>query len=68
MGMDCVSQALTPAAGSPEMMARLSMRGLRCGSRLITTREPLAKVLAKAVPMRATNSGVRSTFTCPVTP
>ena len=68
MGTDRRSLAWMPAEGRPEMTARLIMRGLRCGSRLMVTRLPLGRLAPKAAPILAANSGVRSTLTTPVTP
>ncbi len=50
------------------MIARFSMRGLRCGPLLMTTSEPLGNAAENAAPSLAANSGVRSTLTIPVTP
>ena len=58
-----------PAEGRPAITARLIMRDVRCEeSRLIQTIEPLGRMAPYAAPNLAANSGVRSTFTSPVTP
>ncbi len=65
----CVRSATsTPAPTIPPMSARLSIRLERCWSRFIVTIAPLLIEDAYAEPSRAANSGVRSTFTSPVTP
>ena len=62
------SATCTPALTMPLMSPRLSMRLERCWSRFIVIVAPSGSVDAYAAPRRATNSGVRSMFTMPVTP
>ena len=58
----------TPADVSPAISARFTMRSAGADSRLATTRAPRSSAVPSAAPIRTAVSGVRSTFTSPVTP
>ncbi len=62
------SSTLTPAALSPAMRARLSIRAARLESREVTTVLSLGSVVAQAMATRAASSGVMSTLARPETP
>ena len=69
-GMLATSRSITlmPAALSPAIIARFSMRAERLESREVTTVSPLRNVVPYAIARRVASSGVMSTFASPATP
>ena len=68
MGTVWMSSTLAPAEGRPEIIARLIMRGLRCGSRLTVTVGPWAAPRRRPPPRVRRTPGVMSTLTRPEMP
>ena len=69
-GMEATSRSdtLMPAALSPAIIARFSIRAERLESRLVTTVVSFFSVVPKAMASRAANSGVMSTLASPTHP
>ena len=69
-GTDATSRSSTstPAALTPAMNARFSIRAARLESRDMMTVEPFFRLLAQAIATLALSSGVMSTLARPATP